>query len=66
MVGIGNVPSPSVVSTSPVEELPEYLSEEENDVENSKTAMAPSGSFRETASSIFSTAASLLQKSFYW
>lgn len=52
--------------TSPVDDLPDYLPEDDIVVKDSKSAMAPSGSFKETASSWFATASNLLQKSFYW
>lgn len=56
-------------AASPIEELPDYLPEEEDDVKDDvkdgKT-MATAGTFRETATSFLSTAANLLQKSFYW
>ncbi|XP_064091024.1 armadillo repeat-containing protein 1-like [Macrobrachium nipponense] len=53
-------------TTSPVDDLPDYLPEEDNVVKDAKSAMAPSGSFKEAASSWFTAASSLLQKSFYW
>ncbi|XP_042211096.1 armadillo repeat-containing protein 1-like isoform X2 [Homarus americanus] len=51
---------------SPVEDLPDYLPEEDAPVDDATSAMAPSGTFMETATSWFSTASNLLQKSFYW
>ena len=63
MLSIGSIAS--VSSTSPIEDLPDYLPEEESEVDT-KSAMAPSGSLKETASSILSIAANLLSKSFYW
>lgn len=49
------------------EELPDYLPEEDLvPVEDATSAMAPSGTFMETATSWFSSATNLLQKSFYW
>ncbi|KAB7503552.1 Armadillo repeat-containing protein 1 [Armadillidium nasatum] len=55
---------PNVIS--PVEDLPEYLPEEETPVRDSGSAIATSGSFRETASTFISAAASLIHNSFYW
>ncbi|XP_045617614.1 armadillo repeat-containing protein 1 [Procambarus clarkii] len=60
---LGKTPSDT---TSPVEDLPDYLPEEDTPVKDASSAMAPSGSFMETATSFFSTASNLLQKSFYW
>ncbi|XP_068205082.1 armadillo repeat-containing protein 1-like [Palaemon carinicauda] len=53
-------------TTSPVDDLPDYLPEEDHYVKANNSAMAPSGSFKETASTWFTAASSLLQKSFYW
>ncbi|XP_069954232.1 armadillo repeat-containing protein 1 isoform X1 [Cherax quadricarinatus] len=53
-------------TTSPVEELPDYLPEEDTPVKDASSAMAPTGSFAETAATWLSTASNLLQKSFYW
>ncbi|XP_042866982.1 uncharacterized protein LOC122249875 [Penaeus japonicus] len=58
--------SGSTDMTSPEDELPDYLPEDDIVVKDAKSAMAPTGSFKETASSWFATASNLLQKSFYW
>ncbi|CAL4069326.1 unnamed protein product [Meganyctiphanes norvegica] len=51
---------------SPIDDLPDYLPEEEDAVKQDGTEMATSGTFRETATSFLSTAANIIQKSFYW
>ncbi|XP_045126169.1 armadillo repeat-containing protein 1-like [Portunus trituberculatus] len=56
----------TTTTTSPVEDLPDYLPEEDYDIKDAHSAMAPSGSFMETATTWISSASSFLQKSFYW
>ncbi|XP_071538322.1 uncharacterized protein [Panulirus ornatus] len=63
IIPLGRTPSET---TSPVEELPDYLPEEDIIVKDLDSAMAPSGSFMETATTWISTASNFLQKSFYW
>lgn len=58
--------TPTDATTSPVEDLPDYLPEEDFDIKDAHSAMAPSGSFMETATTWISSASSFLQKSFYW
>lgn len=63
MVKIGSE-RPNVMS--PMEDLPDYLPEEETPVKDAASAVAASSSFKEAASSFISAAANLLQNSFYW
>ncbi|CAL4119030.1 unnamed protein product [Meganyctiphanes norvegica] len=60
LIGGGNASTPSLV-----DDLPEYLPEEEPQ-EKSSSAIALSAAFRETATNLLFTATDLLQKSFYW
>ncbi|KAK8397201.1 hypothetical protein O3P69_004724 [Scylla paramamosain] len=65
IIPLGKTPTDST-TTSPVEDLPDYLPEEDFDIKDAHSAMAPSGSFMETATTWISSASSFLQKSFYW
>lgn len=63
IIPLGKTPTET---TSPVDDLPDYLPEEDYEVNDATSAMAPSGSFMETATTWISSASSFLQKSFYW
>lgn len=66
IIPLGQTPADPATTTSPVDDLPDYLPEEDFGVKDATSAMAPSGSFMEAASSWISSASNLLQKSFYW
>ncbi|KAK3859226.1 hypothetical protein Pcinc_034631 [Petrolisthes cinctipes] len=69
MISLDPASRPSLPSThkSEEEELPDYLPEEDLEpIEDATSAMAPSGTLMETATTWFSSATNLLQKSFYW
>ncbi|XP_076044137.1 uncharacterized protein LOC143027080 isoform X2 [Oratosquilla oratoria] len=66
IIPIGDGESGASEASSPLDDLPDYLPEEESPVKDVNSAMAPTGTFKEAASSLFASAANFLQNSFYW